>query len=174
MYKFDQFSLPYVGMNEGLHKYSFEVDDRFFRNFENSLIKKGLFKINLEIYKTDRLSELSIFIEGVTSAVCDRCLSDIMLPVKGEHHLIIKPGHEDMNDVDVIFVDFNTPKVYLDQIFYELICLSLPMSNVYDCENDAPRPCNDVVLKQLSRDEDTDKPENDDIWSELKGIIKKD
>jgi hypothetical protein len=48
---------------------------------------------------------------------------------------------------------------------YEFAVLSLPITNVYDCQEDSEPPCNFEVLRRLSRDGEDDKGSS--VWDAL-------
>ena len=145
----DHFSLPYTGMKDGLHRYRFVAKDDFFARFQGSPITQGEFEVNLILDKRPGLSELDFDIDGRMSTVCDRCTADIKLPVHGRYHLILKTGTGDDEDVDVIYIREDQPKLDLSQLVYEFICLSVPMMHVYDCSKEVPGVCNQEVLSRL-------------------------
>ena len=172
MQNLEHFSLPFIGMKDGVHTYFFEAGDDFFKEFDHSPVEKGKFVIKVVFDKQFGVSEMDLHIEGVVKAVCDRCLADIDLPVKGSYHLYVKVGNEDAEEDEVIFVKEGTSSLYLGQILYEYINLSLPLNNIFDCDKATPRPCDDTVLKKLSSKDEEETYSNDiDIWSNLKGLI---
>ena len=168
----NHFSLPYSGMKDGLHRYRFVAGDDFFARFEGSPIGSGEFKIELTLDKRPGLSELYFDIEGKMSTACDRCTADIMLPVQGSYHLIVKTGNSDEEDVDVIYIREDQPDLDLSQVVYEFICLSVPMVHVYDCSTEKPRVCNMEVLSRLgvSEPEQETKPKGG-VWDNLKDFL---
>ena len=42
-----QYSIPFTGLKIGQHQFGFDVDSTYFNEFEYSLVKKGLLKVNL-------------------------------------------------------------------------------------------------------------------------------
>ncbi|MBK8887522.1 MAG: hypothetical protein IPN46_13680 [Saprospiraceae bacterium] len=88
------FSCHTSGMKDGYHKYVFEADDSFFAEFENSPIEKGKFQITVEVDKRQGLSDMTIHVDGHVSAICDRCLATINLPVTGVYNLLLKVKNE--------------------------------------------------------------------------------
>lgn len=166
------FSLPYSGMKDGYHKYVFEADDSFFAEFENSPIEKGKFQIAVEVDKRQGLSDMTIHVDGHVSAICDRCLAAINLPITGVYNLLLKVKNEgDPYDDEVIYLREDEPSLYLGQVIYEFICLSLPLINRYDCESEKPSPCNDAVLKKLNEAANTNTISVDEnVWKALKGL----
>ena len=171
MHNLEHFSLPFLGMKDGIHTYFFDIGDDFFKEFDQSPVEKGSFTIKVVFDKRPNISEMDLFIEGRVKVICDRCLSDIDLPVNGEHHLYVKISSEEAEEEEVIFLTESTSHLYLAQIFYEYICLSLPISNTYDCDLEQPRPCDDAVLSKLTQSNEDHEANESDIWSNLKGFI---
>ena len=167
----EHFSIPYIGIKDGLHQYQFKVDNRFFALFENSPITEGDFNINLVLDKRSGLSELDFEIDGHIGALCDRCLADIRLPISSTNHILVKVSNKISEDDEVIFIKEDHSHLDLSQIIYEFIVLAMPLMNIYDCENEEPRKCDMNVLKKLSEDviEDTE-PTTNKIWENLKDI----
>ena len=102
-----------------------------------------------------------------------RCLSDIQLPVTGNYVLHSKLSTKEVEDDEIISIQPDQSHLDLSQYIYEMICLSLPLTNVYDCENEMPRICDDAVLTKLASNDnakEADKPDTN-VWQNLKGLI---
>jgi len=168
----DHFSLPYSGMKDGLHEYEFVAGPDFFREFPSSPIENGEFSVRVRADKRPGIMDLDFEIDGRVPTTCDKCLADIKLPVTGEFSMIVKVGDERLSDDEVLFIRDDQTKIDLSQVMYELICLSMPIVNVYDCTLDDPVPCNLEVLERLGKQEDSepDEPKNGTIWQGLKGL----
>lgn len=167
----EHFSVPYIGIKDGLHQYQFKADSSFFALFENSPIIEGDFDIFVNLDKRSGFSELDFDINGHVSALCDRCLADIRLPVNAKNHILVKVSNKISEDDEVIFIKEDHSHLDLSQIIYEFIVLALPLMNIYDCENEEPRKCDMNVLKKLSEDVKIDtEPTINKIWENLKDI----
>lgn len=178
MNNLDRFSLPFLGMKNGVHTYDFNVGDDFFKEFDHSPIESGSFTIKINFDKQTNVSEMDLHIDGFVKAVCDRCLTDINLPVNGDYHLYVKVSNENEDEADeVIYLKENSVRLYLGQVIYEYICLSLPLSNAFDCETEMPRPCDDTVLNKLNHTHEPeahiDNSNENDIWKNLKNMMSK-
>ncbi|MCZ2102085.1 MAG: DUF177 domain-containing protein [Chitinophagales bacterium] len=171
MQKLEHFSLPFLGMKDGIHTYDFEVGDDFFKEFSHSPIEKGQFTVQVVFDKQPGISEMDLHIDGFVKAVCDRCLSDIDLPVTGHYHLYVKQSNEEIEEDEMIFIKEGVSRLFLAQVIYEYIQLSLPLNNIFDCENSDPRPCDDTVLQKLKLSEQEEESSGNDIWNNLKGFI---
>ena len=147
----DHFSLPYIGMKDGFHRYTFSAGNDFFAAFPNSPVTDGFFEI---------------------AAICDRCLADIKLPAQGMYNILVKVGNDMSDDDEVIFIRDDQSHLDLAQIIYEFICVSLPLVNIYDCDNELPRVCNDEVLNKLKQTSENTEEEqkNGNIWESLKNL----
>lgn len=174
-----QFSIPFRGLQNGLHEYDFRLDDSFFANFENALIRSGNIQLQLQFDKRPDLQVLLFDFEGRVKTSCDRCLAEIELPVEGTEQLIIKTSAEeeaDLDDPDVIFIGPEIQQLNVAPYIYEFVSLALPMIKTYDCEEDEPRPCNMDMLKFLVEEQE-EQSDSDaatpSVWEELKNQFKK-
>ncbi|MBL0027400.1 MAG: DUF177 domain-containing protein [Saprospiraceae bacterium] len=167
------YSLPYLGMKDGFHEYHFKVESQFFMDFENSPIQKGDFDINLSVDKSGNISKFDFYITGFFEAICDRCLAEIRIPVSGNFKMHGKMGNEDEADDDVIYINPDQSNIDMSFYFYEMICLTLPLINVYNCNNEVPRVCDDTVLSKLSIDKKSPnvKTDNKNVWDSLQGLL---
>lgn len=167
----EHFSVPYIGIKDGLHQYQFKADSRFFAMFTNSPIIDGDFDVVVNIDKRSGLSEVDFEINGHVSALCDRCLADIRLPISSKNHILVKVSNKVSEDDEVIFIREDHSHLDLSQIIYEFIVLAMPLMNIYACENEEPRKCDMDVLKKLSEDVIEDiEPTKNKIWENLKDI----
>ena len=163
------FSIPYKGLNDGNHRFQFEVDDQFFQHFDNDEINNGRFVIDLDFDKKQGVSVMEFELNGYAGMNCDRCMERIQLPIHGHFRMLMKFGNEDDSTDEVMYVDPDISILHLGQLIYEFILLSIPMVKVYNCENDDPRPCNLDILNKL--DSETEQPNpTSSIWDSLRGI----
>jgi len=158
-----RFSLPYSGMKDGFHQYEFAVDDTFFAQFEQNLIEKGNFIVEVKIDKKSNHSVLEMDINGFVACLCDRCLSEIQLPIHTDQTLFIKVGNPIDSDAEVVFIEEDLINLDISSIIYEFICLSIPLIKVYDCENEETPPCNKEILKYLNNNDTVDVKKNDGL-----------
>jgi uncharacterized protein len=172
----DIFSIPLKGMNHGLHEYNFEVESAFFQSVENSLISEGKFNIKVVNDIREDMYVLDFEVQGTFKAPCDRCLVTIDVPCKTEYRIFLKfSGSEselfDDEDNDIIYVDEKENRFDLSNLFYQLIVLSMPLSNTYDCENDKNPKCDFVLLEKLQNSESIEQDINPEL-NKLKDIFK--
>ena len=160
--------IPYLGLSNGSHEFFFELDHSFFSLYETSKVKNGRFEIKVDFQKQDRMVVLEIIGTGSHVAPCDRCLADIDVPMTFEDRVILKlTDVSDTDDASVHFLDPKTSKIDLSPYIYESIHLYLPLRNLRDCEGDDNKYCDQETLKNLSRDDEKQADQGNDIWKEL-------
>jgi len=166
----DHFSVPYKGMGSGIHQLNFTVNSDFFKEFEDSHIDNGNIKVDAVLDKRQDHSILFINLEGNTNTNCDRCLSQIQLPLKGSFELHIKHGENEESNDEIMFIHPETSILNLAQVVYEFILLSMPIIKVYDCDKEEDPPCNFDVLDKMDYDVSEDENESTNVWDTLKDM----
>ncbi|MFK7937671.1 MAG: DUF177 domain-containing protein [Saprospiraceae bacterium] len=166
------FSIPVKGLGLGIHTYDFQLDKEFFTHFENSQITSGSIKVRTYFDKREDMYVFTFDWQGTTQSVCDRCLTDIQLPLKGAEQLVVKFAEVEREEVDVIYIPMDTSHFNVARYIYEYVSLSLPLIKVYDCEEDENPPCDDEMLDRLYADEQSDEKETttNPIWDVLKDL----
>jgi uncharacterized metal-binding protein YceD (DUF177 family) len=145
------FVIPISGLYQGVHEYHFEVDDDFFKFFENAPIQHAKLILHLSLLKQPSFIALDFKLSGRMGAACDRCMASINLPIQNKYSVILKYGSEDSSEEeeDVIYINEDIETFDLSRIAYEVICLSIPISKTYDCDLEDPIPCDEEVLRRL-------------------------
>jgi uncharacterized metal-binding protein YceD (DUF177 family) len=170
-----QFSIPVTGLGNGKHEFKFHIDKSFFDHFEHSPIKDGEFEVNFTFDKRPELFDLFIDFKGTTKAPCDRCLTQVDLPVEGQNRLLVKFDEEEREDADVIYVSRDISSLNVAKYIYEYICLAMPLINIFDCQDLPDPPCDEKMLDYLEqKEEEGDDDDNNDnsVWDDLKNAFK--
>lgn len=165
-----EFSIPLRSLFNGLHSFQWKLDDGFFGNFEASLLDNGHFEIEAMLDKQDELCIVQLKIKGYYHSNCDRCLAEIDIPIEKEHQFYIKTGTGISDDPDLILISLDETELKMAEILYDYICLSLPLTQVMDCENLPNRPCNMEVLKRIQYEEGLHSDTS--VWDSLKNLNK--
>jgi len=163
----DGFQIPIIGMSDGAHSYSFDVADEFFEHFDKQELIGNRFETRIDLDKQNDMFVLQIEIKGTWDTQCDRCMADISLPILGSHRLIVKLKDGESDDPEVEYLSPDAIQLDVDGWIYEYLLMSLPIVNVYDCDDDDPRPCDDDALDKL--EEDVEKTDSG-IWDALKNL----
>src|SRR5436190_13438459 len=86
------FVINFGSLTTGEHEFEFEVNDSFFKRFENSIIERGQIDVLVVVEKKDNMLMLDFTMQGDVIVTCDRCLEDLELEIEGYNELIIKIG----------------------------------------------------------------------------------
>jgi uncharacterized metal-binding protein YceD (DUF177 family) len=166
-----QFLISFGGLKAGIHEFEFDIDDRFFENFEYSEIKKGSLKVLIEIEKQERMLILNFSISGFIETTCDRCLDVFPLSIEGKYPLFVKFGsdfHEESDDV--IVIPQHETRFDAEHYIYEFITLLVPIRHVHPQSEDGTSGCDPLILKKIEELKHTEK--SDSRWEILKKLKK--
>jgi uncharacterized protein len=170
--KLKEFQIPYVGLKLGIHQFEYQIDDQFFKHFEDSPISECKVKVRVEFEKKETLFILNFFIDGTVHVACDTCLEIFDKEIFGDFQCLVKFSEElakgQNDDDEIIYISRDEPYIYLGQLIYEYIILCLPM-HIVGCKEPGTDPrCNQEVIKHLlKKNEDKETGEIDPRWTEL-------
>jgi uncharacterized protein len=169
-----QFVILFKGLSAGKHDFVFDVDDRFFDDFEGSEITKGNLKVFVELLKSVNFLELNFKLEGSVVVTCDRCLDEFDLPIKYITKLYVKFGEntEDQND-EIIMLSYSESEIDVKQFIYEYVHLSLPYKRVHPNNKKGRSTCNAEMLKKLGEYSVRDHTDTSTPWDSLKNLMNK-
>jgi len=171
-----QFNIPIRGLKTGFHEYEFSIDQDFFSEFEGSPIQKGGFEVKFILDKREDMLVLTFDFKGSMSTDCDRCLANINLPMQANEDLIVKYADEANEEDVVIYISRETTELNVAKYLYESIILAMPVTNVYNCEEEKENVCDLEMLKYLENKAEKEQEEKlsdgDSPWDALKDFNK--
>lgn len=173
-----EFEIPYVGLKVGIHKFEYDIDGKFFKHFEESLIKECKAHVTLEFEKKETFFILRFFVDGTVNVECDRCLEPFDKSIFGDFTTYVKFS-EDPNassDDEVLYIPRDQSVIDVSQLVYEYINLCLPMQLVHPKKENGEEGCNPEVVKYLKGDKKAKSEKNeepDPRWAALKNIKSK-
>jgi uncharacterized metal-binding protein YceD (DUF177 family) len=169
-----KYNIEFKGLKEGLHEYQFEVNEKFFEHFEESMVDNGEVSVKVELEKRSAFLRLSFALEGWLELVCDRCLDNYNVSLETE--LFVKFGEEDAFEEgdNVIWVLPEEHAINLAQIIYEYVTLSIPLRHVHPDES-GENSCNQEMIDRLNNitqheADDDEEEEIDPRWAALKNL----
>lgn len=169
MGKSDEFMIPFKGLKAGIHKYAFEISNKFFESFEYPELNKGSVDIDLTLNRTENMLTLEFNIKGKVEVTCDRCAGLYKQPIEGIKRLIVKFGEQKFEESDeVVVIPESEHQIDVSHYLYEFIVLLLPYKKVHDPENSDTGTCDPEVLKKL--DELSRENRTDLRWDALKKL----
>lgn len=162
-----EFVIPFVGLKEGIHDYSYDIGEKFFESFEYSEVNHG--KIHAEV-NMDRKERMLIFdfkLKGHLTIPCDRCMEEMDYPIDVHEGLIIKFGQEHKEETEeIIIIPETDSHIDISGFIYEYIMLALPIKKVHP---DGEEACDPSVIEKLNHHSST---EVDPRWEALKDLKK--
>jgi uncharacterized protein len=168
----DSYTIGISGLKEGRHTIDFEIDNKFFENFEESEIKEGSLFASIELEKRSSHVDLYIRISGRVKVCCDRCLEMFFFPVESESRLLVKFGKKiEDGDPDIISLTADDHELDLQWHLYEYINLALPIKKVHPDDRYGSSTCDPVMLKKLKEHIVEEEKEIDPRWDELRKLM---
>ncbi len=169
-----QFNIPHINLSLGIHHFDFEVNDAFFSHFEESEIQKADVKVGIELLKESSMMVLEFSIQGEVEVICDRCLDTFYLPLDNQYRLIVKFGEDYQEQSDeVIVIPTGDSPLYLGQIIYEYLHLSLPLKKVHPEDANGHSGCNPAIMEALKQYTKTTEQDEEDKDQEEKDYTNK-
>lgn len=167
--------IPFSGLKIGTHHFDFEVNKDFFKHFEDSIIQESFFKIHLAFDKQATMFVLDFSFEGTIQTICDRCVENFDLPIKGNQHFIVKMRSEAGEEDEIFYIKDIETDLDVAPMIYEILHLNLPLKRACALDDDEQPICG-FDMENFSIDDefeyiDDENPEN--IWSALKDFNKK-
>ena len=176
-----EYSIPFTGLKEGKHQFNFDVDKRFFDEFEYSLVKNGNLKVELELDKQETMLILQFMIKGHIFLNCDVCLSDFPTVVDSKERQIVKFSDDETLEDDteeIIILARNEHELDVSTLVYEYINLAVPYFHRCD-EAGSTEWCDKEMVKKIEKlsglEPEKEEEQNiaDPRWDALKNIKNK-
>ncbi|GAA4273669.1 DUF177 domain-containing protein [Aquimarina gracilis] len=176
MIQLKEYTIPFVGLKQGLHQFEYRIDNTFFEHFEYDEFNAAAVKIDLEFNKKTTLLELQFKATGTVNINCDLTNEPFDLPIENDFFLVVKFGDEynDENE-ELLILPHGEYEVNVQQYIYELIVLAMPQKRVHPGVEDGTLK-SDILekLDELSPKEKTienDSEETDPRWDKLKNLL---
>jgi DUF177 domain-containing protein len=146
----NQFIIPFKGLALGEHNFEFEIDKKFFEEFNYSELENGKVSVSLLLLKEESMITLSFQLQGNVEVICDRCGDSFQHKVENEDRVFIKFGHKEIEESEEISVlPKDSYEINIGQYIYEFISLALPYRKVHPKDKDGKDQCNQEVIKKL-------------------------
>lgn len=159
------FTIPFVGLKVGKHRFDYQIDNTFFLDFEYVEFNDADVKVDLELEKKSTLLELRFIIEGIVNVNCDLTNEPYNQPIKDTFDLVVKFGEEFNNDnEDILIIPHGEYQINVAQYIYELVVLSVPVKKIHPGVEDGTLKSD--ILKKLEELSPKGDKKNQDIESE--------
>jgi len=166
-----KYDINIQGLEEKVHTFEFEGDDKFFGAFEQSFIKKGHFKAIVKLNKNSALIQLDFDITANVELTCDRSLELFEEPISVKERYIYKFGdrHEEITD-EIEMIPHGAATINIAQHIYDFICVSLPMKKLHPRFREDDIDEEGLLVYTSEKEEPTNEPKEQEIdprWAAL-------
>lgn len=133
-------AIPCKALSFGDHTFDFQIDDAFFRAFDNTEIDRVAIEVRCLLSKTGSdTMDLAVDISGELEVPCDRCLAPLRLPVAFHANIGVvfsgtseaEESVKNLSDKEILYFPADAAEVDLGQYVYDSICLSLPLRRIH-------------------------------------------
>lgn len=171
-----EYEIPFSGLKDGSHSYTFELTRTFFEAFPYGEIENGKVDAQLELFKRPDMLTLDFTLNGVAELICDRCGELYNQPVKGKRQLVVNLNADSYNDEDdLITLPASAHSIDTAHWFYEFVMLLLPARRVHPDNADGTSGCDPEMLARINElaapeTPDQSDEETDPRWNALKNM----
>ncbi|MAU58256.1 MAG: hypothetical protein CMC33_01185 [Flavobacteriaceae bacterium] len=169
----DFFIIPFAGLKEGLHYFSFSIKNKFFKSFGYNDFNNAKLIANVNLIKKVNLLELNFIISGKVNVFCDISIEPFDIQINTNSNCIVKFGNSNENiSEEIIFLPNGSHEIDVTKHIYETIILSLSIKKVHPkviegtLQNETT-----IKLKELEPKLEKQNFENDSRWDKLKDLI---
>lgn len=168
-----EYEIAFVGLKPGVHEFNYEIDDRFFEEYQEQDFRQTKAHIKLRLEKNNGFMLLRFEVGGKTEVTCDRCSNDLPFELFDEFSITVKMVDDpDMmndqeEDPDVYYISRGESHLDVKNWIYEFINLSIPMQKTCSYENmDGPH-CNPAAREFLNKMKPGDDAPANPLWKGL-------
>lgn len=172
------YSVSFTGLPNGVHSFTYQVDNSFFQQREYSPIETGDIEVQLEFDKRDRFFVMNFHYAGIIGVKCDRCVSDLTISVNNATSLLVKiltgdAENVDFSDDEVMYIQPTDIEIEFSQFLFENIIVNIPLYKT--CEDDIreEKKCDPEILAILEQENETTPDVTDPRWEKLKELKNK-
>ena len=174
MEQFSDFLIPFIGLKDGLHRFDFKIDNKFFEGFDFLDFQNAHIQVSLIFEKKTTLLELNFSAKGQVTVPCDITTEPFKLPIDTAFKLVVKFGSvENDDDDEILILPHGSHEIQIAQYIYEMIVLSVPQKKVHP--GIAEGTLKSEILEKLKDLQPQEKPisdETDPRWDKLKDLLK--
>lgn len=167
------YDIAFVGLRPGIHEYEYQIDDKFFVEYQEQDFKNCKAQVKLTLDKKTGFLILKFEIGGTVEIGCDRCGNALPLNLWDEFTIVVKmvEDPEEMNnqeeDPDVYYISRTESFLHIADWIYEFINLSIPMQRMCSEEEMGGPHCNKEVLAMLKKMDITNSQPENPLWKGL-------
>ncbi|HZH66561.1 MAG TPA: DUF177 domain-containing protein [Flavisolibacter sp.] len=168
-----EYEIAFVGLKPGAHEFNYVITQKFFEEYGEQEFWDCEATVKLVLEKTANFMMLRFQVGGTLKVVCDRCSSNLPLPLFEDFTVTIKAveNPDEMNDTeedpDVFYISRGESHLNVAPMIYEFVNLSVPMQKECEYEDmDGPH-CNEAAREALNKMREAADSKENSLWKGL-------
>lgn len=166
------YNIAFKGLSLGKHIFDYEIDGKFFSEFEGSVVDEGNIHVCLTLEKQSSLMVFWFDLKGTVRVQCDRCLEMYDQPIESQEKIFVRLGEKEFTDGDdLIWVSTNDYQLNVSQLIYEFICLAIPIKKVHPDDDKGNTTCDPKMIEKLNKYIIREGAVSNPAWNDLKKLL---
>lgn len=130
--KLKAFSIPFLGLKPGTHKFAYNIDNTFFESFDYHEFNTAEVQATAILNKMTNSMELHLKARGTLRVACDVTNEFFNQPIHAKLYLIIKFGEKYDDDHDeILILPHGEHQINIAQYLYEMVVLAVPQKRIH-------------------------------------------
>lgn len=162
----ENLSIGLRGLKDGNHRFTYVLGNVWLQNRGVKPAGESL-EASADVSKVLSGINIRFRISGKVLTACDRCLSEIEIPVEGKLDVQYRMSEiPALGDDDILVIHPEETELNLEKEFHDLLFISLPLKK--ECSQPGNMPtCDKEVLERMKIEES----EANETWNELKKLL---
>ncbi|HRO47611.1 MAG TPA: DUF177 domain-containing protein [Agriterribacter sp.] len=168
-----EYEIAFVGLKPGKHEYVYEIDDKFFADYQPQDFTDAKVTVKMILDKQPSFLMLKFEIGGTVTLICDLCGNTIEKSLWDDFEVLVKmtDSPDEMNaseeDPDVYYISRTESHINVAGWIYEFINLSVPLQRTCGESPDGSSKCNQEALDMLRKLNERNTENENPIWKDL-------
>ena len=176
MKELKEFTIPFVGLKLGEHRFDFKIKKSFFEHFEYEEFNDVDIKLDVILTKKNTMLEFALAFNGFVNVNCDITNEPFNQTVEGDYHFVVNFGDSFNNENEALLIlPHGSYEINIQQFIYESIVLAIPTRKVHPGIEDGTLKSEILTkLEELRPKLDANFEEGektDPRWDELKKLL---
>ncbi|MDC2995813.1 DUF177 domain-containing protein [Flavobacteriaceae bacterium] len=164
--------IKFSGLKEGIHLFSYEIGNKFFKNFDYYDFLDAKLFAKLELEKQSTLLNLKFSFNGEIEVQCDVSMESFDLKLETEHAVVVKFKDDIISTDDkVIFMPAGSHSIDVSHLIYESIILAVPQKKVHPGIENGSLKSEIVEKLEELRPKKNFNEKTDPRWDKLKDLL---
>ena len=164
--------IKFSGLKEGIHLFSYEIGNKFFKNFDYYDFLDAKLFAKLELEKQSTLLNLKFSFNGEIEVQCDVSMESFDLRLETEHAIVVKFKDDIISTDDkVIFMPAGSHSIDVSHLIYESIILAVPQKKVHPGIENGSLKSEIVEKLEELRPKKNFNEKTDPRWDKLKDLL---